>query len=280
MRPSLVVVGALAAALITPSLGAQCDRPGKPAELAFLKRTMEAVDRALPAPPAGWKEYDRRRTDTPLSELVTQCDGEPLSINLYWELTVADIDERAEKARERMGASVGSELSKMTGGAGGDAIKRLEELTEQMTAAASRNDQAAMKRIEAEMQKAMAAANANAPTGDIRMERCDDCTATVRITVNASQSVAGGTRRTPPAGAAQHTRLELDKLPHNAREGISTFLVGRWSLDGETWKLAYPPNQSTTVHGFEIQVEAKHDRAVALFGALRQSGLFKLMQAP
>lgn len=280
MRRVFVIVPTFALLLASTALGAQCDRPGKPEELAFLNRMRAALTRALPAPPTGWKEYDRRRTDTPESELVTQCDGEPLSVNLYWELTVADIDERSEKARERMQASVGAELSKVTTGDGGDAVKRIEVLAEKMAAAASRNDQAEMKRIEAEMKKAMEAANREAPTGDITMERCADCTATVRITVNAAQSAVVGTRRTAPAGAAQHFRAELDKLPRNAKEGISTFLVGKWRLDGEMWKLSYVPNRPTSVHGFEIQIEATADRAVALFGALRQSGLFNLVQAP
>ena len=52
-------------------------------------------------------------------------------------LTVADIDERRDKALQRMEAAVAADAAKATSGAGDDAIKRLEVLAERMTAASS-----------------------------------------------------------------------------------------------------------------------------------------------
>lgn len=279
-RPVMVAAAVLTLLCACPpsAAAASCERAARSGEVAFLRRINADLEKALPAIPMGWVERGRR-TNTPITDgFVTQCDDEPLSLDLILELAVADFDERLEKALAKAEAAWGADRERSPADAEEKRTQVMAELAAKLEVAVHRNDQAAAKRIEAEMRKAMADGQKEAPRAGGVDDRVHDGTALVTIIVNPTTHDMYGTRRKPPAGALAYFRKEPDADNRTASEGTSRFLVGRFAAGAATsWKLQYTKGRSTAVYGYAIDIRAQEDRALALYAAFNRAALQSLI---
>lgn len=272
-RRALLLVSALLA-LVAASASAQVNsRPIRPSEQAFLDRLAAEFAKILPPVPAGWVEVERMVYDA--GGMTSDWDA-PIKADYAWTIVSADIEARRKVVEQREQDAAEKDKDAFDAATARNQ-KLLEEYSAKMMAAAGRNDEAGQKRLQAELEKKMAAGMPAAPGAAPELSDTD---ARIRITINPySASVAAEKKMLAPPGFFWVGRREPD-AHSSAREGVTRYLLGRWVPDteGSGHTLKFTPNKGAVVYGIVLQIEARADRAEALFQAMSIVRLKALLQ--
>lgn len=261
---------------VTAIVGAQVNsRPIKPAEQAFVDRLASDFGKILPRVPSGWTEVERRIFDAGGS--VSDWDA-PIQADYEVQLVASDIEERQKIVQKREEDS--SEKNKDAFEAAAARNQKLmDEFGTKLGAAAARNDTAAMRRLQADFEKNMdgGAKGSNLPTVD--RKELSDSYARIRVQVNPYHApVLAEKRLTAPAGFVWVGRRERDE--NNAeKEGVTRYLLGAWTPNANSgYTLKYTPNKGAVAYGIIVEIEARADRADALFRAMNSAALQAMLR--
>lgn len=138
-----------------------------------------------------------------------------------------------------------------------------------------------MKRLQEEFEKKMAAGAKAAAAPVVAAPELSDSYARIRIHINLynAPGLASEKRLPAPAGFVAAGRSEPDE--NNAdREGVNRYLLGNWkpsSANGD-YTLTFTPGRQAAVYGIVVEIEARADRAEALFKVLSKVRLQALLQ--
>lgn len=272
---TLLVVPAMLSLVVASAWAQMNSRPLRPAEQAFLDRIAAEFAKILPPVPAGWAEVERRIYDA--GGMTSDWDG-PLNPTYQVQLVRTDLEARQEVVRKR-----GQEMTDKNRDAFEAATARTQKMMEEygakMQAALEKNDQAAQKRLTDEYEKNMAAASKASAMPDVPRPELSDTYAHIDISINPyNESVAAEKKILAPAGFLFAERSEPDKNSSD-REGVTRYVLGAWSVNtvGGGYDLKFTPNKGAVVYGIEVRIEARADRADALFKAMNIARLKALL---
>lgn len=270
---ALLLVPALLSAVVV-SAGAQVNsRPIRPAEQAFLDCVASEFAKILPPVPAGWAEVERRIYDA--GGMTSDWDA-PISADYEVQLVSSELEARQKVVEQREQDAADKNRGAFEA-ANARNQKLIEEYSAKIMAAAGRNDEAGQKRLQAELEKKMAD-GMPAPSG--AAPELSDTYARIRISINPYNApVMAEKKLLAPPGFTWVGRREPD-ANSSAREGVTRYLIGRWVPDteGSGHTLKYTPNKGATVYGIAMEIEARADRADALFRAMSIVRLKALLQ--
>lgn len=270
---ALLIVPALLSVIVA-SAGAQVNaRPIRPAEQAFLDRLAAEFAKILPPVPAGWAEVERRIFDT--GGMTNDWDA-PISADYEVQLVSSDLEARQKVVEQREQEATDKNKDAFDAATARNQ-KLLEEYSAKMMAAAGRNDEAGQKRLQAELEKKMAA---GMPAASGTAPELSDTYARIRIAINPYNApVAAEKKMLAPPGFTWVGRREPD-ANSSAREGVTRYLIGNWVVNtvGSGHTLKYTPNKGAVVYGIIMEIEARADRADALFKAMNITRLKALLQ--
>lgn len=243
------------------------------AEQAFVDRLAAEFAKVLPPVPAGWTEVERRIFDA--GGMTSDWDA-PIQAEYEWLIVRADVEARQEVVRKREQEMADKNRDAFEAATARNQ-KLIEEYAAKLMAAAGRNDEAAQRRLQAELEKKMGdgmpAVSGSAP-------ELSDTDARIHISINPySAPVLDEKQMQPPSGFSWVGRRE----PHvnsSAREGVTRYLIGKWAANtvGSGHTLKYTPNKGAVVYGIVVEIEARADRADALFKAMSIERLKALLQ--
>ncbi len=257
--------------------GGAAIRKIRPAEQALLDRLAGEFSKILPPVPSGWVEVDKRVFDA--GGTVQNMDPAPVGAEYEWRIAVADLALREEVVERRQAALVELNRGRLEAAAAANQ-KVMDEYAAKIEAAITRNDQAAIKRLQEEMTARMAQGLKDATPPIASAPELSDTYARIRIAVNDynAATVPGETRLPTPAGfvvASRRNRIESQA----DREGETWYLLGNWKPQaGDSWTLQFAPNKTAAVYGVVLVIEARADRAAALFLALDKARLQALLK--
>lgn len=264
--------------LLSAEAGAQGgmvnSRPIRPAEQAFIDRVTAEFAKILPPLPAGWTEVERKLFDA--GGTVSDWDA-PVQADYEWQIVVSDIEARQKKvdARQEAAAAAGKDAFEA---AAARTQKLMEEFSTKLEAAMKRNDQAAATKLQQEFEKTMADAAKAAPP-IVAAPELSDSYARIRVMVNPYSAPVAAEKKLPaPPSFAWAGRSEPD-ANHADREGVTRYLIGNWQPDGSGGHtLKFTPNKQGIAYGIVVEIEARADRAEALFRAMNSVRLKALLQ--
>ena len=112
------------------------------------------------------------------------------------------------------------------------------------------------------------AAGAN-PVGEpAAAPELSDTYARIRLHVNPYSASAQAEKKiAAPAGFTWAGRL--DRNEHiDGSEGVTEYVLGSWAPNDGSFKLTYTPNKGAVAYGIVLEIEARKDRADAVFNAM------------
>lgn len=276
LLPVLLCVVADSGAAQVNVAGQVNTRAIRPAEQAFLDRMAAEFAKILPPVPAGWVEVERRIYD---SGGTTSDWSAPLSADYAWLIVSSDLEARQKVVDQRL-----QEASEKNQGAFDAATARnqklMEEFSAKLQAAIAKQDQALVDRLQADFKKKMdEGAKATTPS-TARAPELSDTDARISISINPYNASVMAEKQLPtPTGFSWAGRREPDENSSD-REGVTRYLIGNWApdSDGSGRTLKFTPNKATVVYGIAIEIQARADRAEALFRAMSIVRLKALLQ--
>lgn len=251
-------------------------RPLRPAEQAFLDRLAVEFARILPPLPAGWTEVERKIHD---AFGVTSDWEAPIQADYSWSIVRSDIEARQAVVEQRELDSANRNRDSFDAAAARNE-KLMTEFSVKLEAAMKKQDQALVDRLQKEFQKQMEAGTRGMTPSGSRAPELSDTDAHIRLSINPYNApVLEEKRQQAPPGIVWVGRREPDPNA-SAREGTTRYLIGNWIVDaaGSGHTLKFTPNKGAVVYGIVLEIEARADRADALFRAMSLVRLKALLQ--
>lgn len=269
---ALVAVPALLCVMVATAHAQVNSRKMTPAEQAFVDRLGAEFAKILPAVPAGWAEVERRIYDA--GGMTSDWDA-PIQADYEWVIVSADIEARQEVVRKREQDMIDKNKDAFDA-----AVARNQAMMEKfgvkLEAAMKKNDQAAVDRLQAEYKKKMDDGAKAAALPDVPRPEMSDTDARIRIAFNPYVAPVMDEKLMPtPPGF-----LFVGRSESSAREGLTRYVIGNWAVNtaGSGHTLKFTPNKGAVVYGIIVEIEARPDRADALFKAMSIARLKALLQ--
>lgn len=278
--PAIGLMAALVLCVTAWPAGAQdtgAIRKIRPAEQALLDRIAEEFSKILPPVPTGWIEVEKRVFDA--GGMLQNMDPAPVGAEYEWRIAVADLALREAVVERRQAAVVDINRGRLEAAAAANQ-KVMDEYAAKIEAAITRNDQPALKRLQQEMATRLAQGLKDATPPIATAPELSDTYARIRIAINdySASTITGDKRLVTPAGfvaAGRRDRIETQA----DREGETWYLLGHWKSQSEgSWTLQFTPGRTAAVYGVVLEIEARADRAEALFRALDKARLQALLK--
>ena len=195
-----------------------------PAEQTFVDRLSFEFAKILPAVPAGWAEVERRVYDA--AGMTSDWEA-PIQADYEWVIVSAELEAK-QKVVEKREQEMADKNRDAFEAATLRNQKLIEEYSAKLVAAAGRNDEPAQKRLQAELEKKMAAGMPAMPGSAPELSDTD---ARIRILINpySAPELAEKPLQVPP-GFVWVGRRE-PQPNSSAREGTTRYLIGKWDVN-------------------------------------------------
>jgi hypothetical protein len=250
-------------------------RPIKPAEQAWFDRVAAEFAKLLPPVPAGWSEVERRVFDP--AGMVSDWEA-PHQADYEVQLVVSDLETRQKAVDAREQATADRNKGAFDA-AEARSQKIMNDFQAKLEAALKKNDQAAVEKLQADFAKQIAANAAGNGLQKSARPELSDSYARIRLSINPySASQLEEKKLANPTGFVWAGRREQGENTDD-REGVSRYILGAFVPDGNGgYTLKFTPNKHAVVYGLVIEIEARADRADALFRAMNVTRLKALLQ--
>lgn len=255
-------------------------RVASPAEKACACKTLGILCGAIPPPAAGWSVV-RRGDATPPSYLA---GTRPVPMNLVCEQEWQDKGKIHAAQSASMTAMANVKPDQSAEAAAAAALKRFEQVMAAVTAAAQKNDQAELKRLQPEMdaaskayQSAMLAQNKGMMDA-VAKAKTTDSDAKIRMEANASYEFLEVSAQETVAPGITGYRV----AGRSDEEGTTWVFLGPWQItkDRSSTRFQIRPLQgpSCAVVSVLLRVDASQPRALAILRKVDWTALKTLIK--
>ena len=275
-----MVLVALATIVCLSALADGDTRPATSSEMAWAKKTLAVLSSAIGQPPASWVVSGRSDAEPP--HFLSGSAPRPMELvcEQRWE-------DRARKQRaqtDAMTAMADVKPDKAAEANAAAAEKRFQSVMAAVTAAAQKNDQAELKRLQPEMdaaskayQAAMMAQNKGMLDAAAKGQ-ATDADAKVRVETNSRYEYlqVAGQVAVGPGITGYHVKGSGDNL------GTTWVFLGPWQIskDGSSTRFQLPQltGPSCSVVTVKVQVEADQARAKGILEKVDWAALKALIK--
>lgn len=277
-RLAVVAVVILAVGICT--LGDGDTRPASAGEKACAGKTLGGLCGAIPPPSAGWSVVRRSDANPPSYVAGTR----PVPMDLVCEQDWQDKGKIQAAQSASMNAMANVKPDKSAEAAAAAAQKKFEQVMAAVTAAAQKNDQAEMKRLQPEMdaaskayQAAMLAQNKGMMDA-VAKAKTTDSDAKIRVEANTGYEFLEVTAQETVAPGVTGYRV----AGRNDEEGTTWVFLGPWQItkDRSSTRFQIRPLQGPpcAVVSVVVRVDATQPRALAILQKVDWNALRALIK--
>lgn len=276
LRALLVVLVSLCVAVTSAGGqgGMANSRKVTAAEQAFVDRLAAEFAKILPPVPAGWAEVERKIYES--GGMTSDWDA-PISADYEVQFVSADLETRQKLVEKRQEEMAEKNKDAFEASAARNE-KLMAEFSVKLEAAMKKQDQALIDRLQADFKKQMDAGAMAAPSAPA--PELSDTYARIRISINPYNAPVMEEQRMPTPPGFTWVGRRAPNENQSDREGVTRYLIGNWAVNtvGSGHTLKFTPNKGTVVYGIAVEIEARADRADALFRAMSIVRLKALLQ--